>query len=393
MSQDKSDDKIYSLSELEKELQDAMKALEIIKEGGNVSVGRDPAIQKYEELKKKFEQKSRDYEGLEQQLQQFSQEMSELRQEKMMFEKVTTMTEDEKNKMQKARDEMKTKLETETHTAIEKEQEKMFLEKEVEIEHKAKQAAVKKYYKTGVMAVVAIAVIIGVYSFMFAELAGTQYQTQAINQPSGYVIQNLRGEEIDTWIAWLVPEGEVIRISVSGNGLTDERFELVKAVFLDEEPIEIDNSLLNKGEQGTTSILYPGWAGAMMAAAETPTEFSIPTKFEVTEGSGFGDINITLESAINPDGYVGWTSTIMDEVNNQILKASIKIYGTNDFTDEQLSGVLRHEVGHALGLAHSEDPDDLMAPKMTTEFPFISQCDVDTMVRLYDHGGKSEVAC
>ena len=41
-------------------------------------------------------------------------------------------------------------------------------------------------------------------------------------------------------------------------GLTDERFELVKAVFLDEEPIEIDNSLLNKGEQGTTSILYPG---------------------------------------------------------------------------------------------------------------------------------------
>jgi len=30
---------------------------------------------------------------------------------------------------------------------------------------------------------------------------------------------------------------------------------------------------------------------------------------------------------------------------------------------------------------------------MTTEFPFISACDVDTMVRLYDHGGKSEVAC
>ncbi len=393
MSQDKSDDKIYSLSELEKELYDAMKALETIKKGGNISVGRDPAIQKYEELKKKFEQKSRDYEKLEQQLEQFSQEMLELRQEKMMFEKVTTMTEDEKDKMQKARDEMKTKLETETQTAIEKEQEKMFLEKEVEIENKAKQAAVKKYYKTGVMAVVAIAAIIGVYSFMFAQLAGSEYQSQAINQPSGFAIQNLRGEEIDTWIAWLVPEGEVIRISVSGKGLTDERFELVKAVFMDEEPIEIDNSLLNKGEQGTTSILYPGWAGAMLAAAETPTEFSIPTKFEVTEGSGFGDINIILESAINPDGYVGWTSTIMDEVNNQILKASIKIYGTNDFTDEQLAGVIRHEVGHALGLAHSEDPDDLMAPKMTTEFPFISACDVDTMVRLYDHGGKSEVAC
>ncbi len=89
MSQDKSDDKIYSLSELEKELQDAMNALETIKKGGNISVGKDPAIQKYEELKKKFEQKSRDYKNLEQQLEQFSQEMLELRQEKLMFEKVT----------------------------------------------------------------------------------------------------------------------------------------------------------------------------------------------------------------------------------------------------------------------------------------------------------------
>jgi len=151
MSQDKSDDQIYSLSELEQKLHDAMKAIEIIKKGGNISIAGNTAIQKYEELKKRYDQKSIDYEELDQQVQQFNQELLELRQEKMMFEKFTTLTEDEKEKMQKARDEMKTKYDTEKQTSLEQEQEKMFLEKTVEIEQKQKEDAVKKYYKTAIL--------------------------------------------------------------------------------------------------------------------------------------------------------------------------------------------------------------------------------------------------
>ena len=393
MSQDKSDDKIYSLSELEQKLHDAMKAIEIIKKGGNISIAGDTAIQKYEELKKQYDQKSIDYEELDQQVQQFNQELLELRQEKMMFEKFATMTETEKDEMQKARDEMKIKYETEKQTSLEQEQEKMFLEKTVEIEQKEKEAAVKKYYKTAILAAVAIAVVAGVYSVMFAELAGQQYQVQAVNQPSGYVIQNLRGDEIDTWIAWRVPEDAVMRIAVTGKALTPERFELVKQVLIDTEPMEIDSSLLHKGPKGTTLIHYAGWAGAMLAAAETPTQFVIPTKFEVSDGSGMGDINIKLETVLNPDGFSGWTSSIVDEVNNQILKSDITIYQTQDYTDNQLSAIVRHEVGHALGLAHSSAPEDLMAPRMTTEFPYISPCDVAAMVGLYDSGGSSSVTC
>jgi len=288
---------------------------------------------------------------------------------------------------------MKTKYEVEKQTALEKDQEKMFLEKEVEIEHKEKEVAVKKYYKTAILAVVAIAVVAGVYSVMFAELAGQQYQTTAINQPNGYVIQNLRGDVIDTWIAWRIPEGEALRITLSGNALNDERIELVKDVFLDTEPMEIDNSLLHKGLKGTTSIHYTGWAGAMLAAAETPTQFSIPVEFEVTDKGGIGDINIKLETAINPDGFSGWTSSIVDEINNQILKSDITIYQTNDYSDNQLSAVVRHEVGHALGLAHSTAPEDLMAPTMTTEFPYISPCDIAAVTSLYDNGGHSTVTC
>jgi len=393
MSQDDNSDITYSLSEFEKKLQDAMEAIEIIKKGGNIHLGQDSLAKKYDDLKKQFQQKSNDYEELNEQLQQLSQELLELRQEKMMFEKFTTLTEAEKEEMQKARDEMKTKYETEKQTAVEQEQEKMFLEKEVEIEHKEKETAVKKYYKTAIMAAIAIAVVAGVYSVMFAELAGQQYQIAAINQPTGYVIQNLRGDIIDTWIAWRITKGEVLRITLSGSALTDERFEIIKDVFLNTEPMEIDNLLLHKGLKGTTSIHYSGWTGAMLAAAETPTQFFIPVEFEITDKGGIGDINIKLENAINPDGFAGWTSSIVDEVNNQILKSDITIYQTSDYSDNALAAIVRHEVGHALGLAHASDPEDLMAPTITTGFPYISPCDIAAMTSLYDNGGHSTVTC
>ncbi len=156
--------------------------------------------------------------------------------------------------------------------------------------------------------------------------------------------------------------------------------------------MDIDNSLLHKGLKGTVSTHYKGWTGAMLAAAETPTQFSIPVEFEVSEG-GIGDINIKLESAINPDGFSGWTSSIVDEINNQILKSDITIYQTNEYSDNQLAAVVRHEVGHALGLAHATAPEDLMAPTMTTEFPYISPCDIAAMTSLYDNGGHSTVTC
>ena len=50
-------------------------------------------------------------------------------------------------------------------------------------------------------------------------------------------------------------------------------------------------------------------------------------------------------------------------------------------------------MGHALGLAHSTAPEDLMAPKMQTEYPFISPCDVDAIISLYDGQSSSQVVC
>jgi len=58
-----------------------------------------------------------------------------------------------------------------------------------------------------------------------------------------------------------------------------------------------------------------------------------------------------------------------------------------------LETIVRHELGHALGLAHSTATEDLMYPIIKTNFPYISECDVSAMEKLYDGANTSEVIC
>ncbi len=395
MSQDDSNDKTYSLSEIEKKLQDAMEAVEILKKGGNILVGGESVSKKYEELKKQFDQKSADYKELDEQLQQLTQEVLELRQEKMMFEQFTTLTEAEKEKMEKTRDEMKQKYETEHQTALEQEQEKMFMEKSLEVETKEKEKAKMKYYKAIIVSVLAIAVITGGYSMLFAELAGQQYSIPTQPTPGAYTIQNLRGDTIDTYLSWRLVDGTPLVINIlNADKFDDDVIETVKKTILSEEVLEIDNSLLHKGPKGTTSSLYVGWQGAMSAAAETETLLYIPVKFDVISSkTGEGDITIELSKSSNADGFAGWTNSIADASQNQILKSRITIFDVDNISLSALETVTRHELGHALGLAHSTDPEDLMYPIIETNFPYASECDVDAMISLYDGGNTSEVIC
>ena len=46
-----------------------------------------------------------------------------------------------------------------------------------------------------------------------------------------------------------------------------------------------------------------------------------------------------------------------------------------------------------LYLAHSTASEDLMAPQMQTEYPFISPCDVDAITSLYDGQSSSQAVC
>ncbi len=212
---------------------------------------------------------------------------------------------------------------------------------------------------------------------------------------SAFVIQNLRGDTVDTWVNWRIPEGEQFHIHVvTSDELTDARLKIISDTIYSTETLEIDDSLTHKGPKGEVSTYYAGWAGAIGSISNMKTKFPIPVHFHstVTE-NGDGDVLIRLSKLQNTDGYTGYTKSFIDNEDGQILKSTVTIYDVDDLSDNQLATIVRHELGHAFGLAHSTASEDLMAAQITTPYPYISKCDIDALVALYDGKSNSHIVC
>lgn len=211
---------------------------------------------------------------------------------------------------------------------------------------------------------------------------------------SQFLIQNLKGDTIDTWVSWKIVEGDLFHVHVvDSKYATQERIDAIIETIMTSEKVEVDNSLLHKGPKGSTSTYYVGWYGALNSIDDN-IESPIPKKlhFHITD-KGEGHILIELSNLTSPDGIDGFTKSIVDDAENQILKSRITIYNIERLSIEQLKTILRHELGHGFGLAHSTDPEDLMAPTITTDYPYISECDLDAITLLYDGGKRSQVIC
>lgn len=238
--------------------------------------------------------------------------------------------------------------------------------------------------------------VLAVSIFLILAMFGVFFEspTDEISYASHFVIENLRGDTIDTWIAWNVVGEDFFHVHVQNSKYsTQERVGTIMETIMSEQTIDIDDSLLHKGPPGSVSTYYLGWYGALNSIEEK-TKLPIPKNlhFHVTD-KGEGHVIIELSNLATLDGYSGFTKAIVDESNNQILKSTITIYDVESLSIQQLKTILRHELGHAFGLAHSTAPEDLMASILTTEYPYISDCDIDAIVLLYDGGQSSQVIC
>lgn len=207
-----------------------------------------------------------------------------------------------------------------------------------------------------------------------------------------YLIQDLKSNTVNAWKPWHILNDQVLNVNiVNADKVSKEKIAAIKEAILSEESLKIDNSLVDRGPVGTVSTYYKGWEGAMQNEPIN-TKFHIPNKFNIIESAtGEGDITITLSNLENADGYSGYTKTIVN--NDEILKASITIYNVDDLAPEQLAGIIRHEFGHALGLGHSNDQEDLMYQVIQTNFPFISDCDINTVNDLYEGKNLGQMSC
>ena len=210
---------------------------------------------------------------------------------------------------------------------------------------------------------------------------------------SKYFVENLRGDTLTTWKSWRLL-GTAMNVNIiAPNNIHPDKIEIVKNAITSMEAIEIDDSINHKGPKGSTSMYYLGWQGALNDVAKrTETKYQLPLEFNVMNSDGGeGDIVITLSNVRDVDGYTGYTKSIVE--GNEILKSFITIYDTNNLDEEELSTITRHEFGHALGLGHSTAPEDLMAPTIDLTTPYISECNVDAIVDLYNGNDESETIC
>lgn len=246
------------------------------------------------------------------------------------------------------------------------------------------------------IAIVYLLPVLFISSFSVLLMSGVFFtdQPQRFSSVSHFVIENLRGDTIDTWIAWNLVEEDLFHVHVKNSKhVTEERIEAIYETIMSEQSIELDDSLLHKGPTGSFSTYYLGWYGALNSINEE-TESPIPKNlhFDVSD-RGEGHVIIELTNLTNLDGYSGFTKSITDESNHQLTKSTITIYDVENLSIQQLKTILRHELGHAFGLAHSTAPEDLMAPQITTNYPYISDCDLDAITLLYDGGESSQVIC
>ena len=319
--------------------------------------------------------------------------IKELEQEKYLLKEMNDSVSSQADDLVKSKHDLEVKLEQESKKSKELEQEKIILEEIVSHGETIGYRASKRLYS--VLALTAVAASAGFVGYLYYE---NELLMNVISSPihqnynSNYVLQNLQGDTVDTWVAWNIANGRIINIHVTNTAnVPQSMIDAMKDAILSTKTVAIDDSLTGKGQKGTSSTYYVGWEGAIENAYSEPTKRYIPQKFDVNgDPNGVGDIEIILTNDVNPDGYSGYTKSIVD--GNEILKSKITIFKANKLDPDRLASIIRHEFGHAMGLGHSTATEDLMSP-MLPDYPYISGCDVDTLKGLYDGDKNSKVVC
>lgn len=80
------------------------------------------------------------------------------------------------------------------------------------------------------------------------------------------------------------------------------------------------------------------------------------------------DIRVILTGEEQAEGKPGMTRLFVDKATGEIVKAEVYVYSA-DMASQQgmLEYVMAHELGHALGLSHSTDPESMMHPLLEIE--------------------------
>lgn len=198
-----------------------------------------------------------------------------------------------------------------------------------------------------------------------------------------YVVEDLQGNSPNNYNRWNIQSDAPLTVDIKNSvNINNQKIQDIKNAIMSTDRSTADSSLLYNTQSGMKSEYFRGWQGAVETIS-TNTKHSIPEKFNfIQSNNGEGDIVVTLSTIKSDDGYFGVTRTIVN--GNQILKVFITIYDSDKLTDNQLESIIRHEFGHALGLPHTDNSEDLMQESIVTSHSYITECDINALQKLYN---------
>jgi len=251
----------------------------------------------------------------------------------------------------------------------------------------------RKNYLIMVLAIIGIAVTVGTYPIILINL-GIVKMHDYNTVPSEFFINDLKVESTDQTAlplsSWFLVKGDTLRINIVNGDDYPEKNSIVRKVVYSNQIVSNDVSIIGK----STKTYYLGWQNALETAATQETTRHIPQKFQIISSEkGEGDITITFSPLQNGDGKLGSTKILVDSFRNEILKAHITVYQVNEISDQTVEAVIRHELGHALGLPHAMSSRDLMNSSFSVENAYISECDINGIVTLYSEKNLHPFVC
>ncbi|WP_179368036.1 matrixin family metalloprotease [Candidatus Nitrosotenuis sp. DW1] len=233
-------------------------------------------------------------------------------------------------------------------------------------------------------------VVVAILSFYMYEHF---YEPNLVLTSGKYIIEDMNGQQVDAQVAWYATKEEPFHVYIiNSNLLSPEKIETLKNPILSEETVEIPNSVVKKNPPQEKTVYYKGWKGALMKANEKNTSLIIPINFKIEESDKqLGEIMIIL-SKDRPDNIHSNTKSIVDANNHQILKSIITVYDVENLNEVELSAIIRHEFGHALGLYPSGTKDNLTYHVYEPPYAYVSECNIDDLVSLYG-GDLNQTPC
>lgn len=286
----------------------------------------------------------------------------EVEQENLLFDEINKILESDKRGLEFSVIDLDNKIKESKHRLNETEQQNKILTSIIE------QKLTKNHHARYTI-ILSVFVVLLVSTFVILD----RYE-KPNELKTGYFTYDLRGDQVYSTQKWNKPEGSSFRIHIQNlAGISDEKIQLVKDSISSRESLRIDDVITHKAPSGEKSTFYLGWGETLENDLRLSTTF--------VNSMHDADIIISLIRTKNMDGYSGWTeSSTKDGV---VLQSNITIFNAYEISEQDLGTITRHEFGHALGLGHSTDPEDLMYPTITTTLPYISECDRAALISIY----------